>query len=239
MSKKTIVTNINKEFDVIQTLSNINRFSNLRNNREQTVADHSYRVAMLTMFVCDGFNRRIEELFGSEEAHKITVTSTNSKALDVLTAIRFALFHDVEEAFIGDIPYPYKNSKFYETTIESLFIKQQLEDNKVFDNYTTYILTSKVKKHFDFEFQVMKFCDMFDLVKFCQAELRSGNSHIIPVLDKGANVCLDLISSIQKKYGVNYTVKSVKTSGESQIQIIPLTFYNELNDILYSLYPPA
>lgn len=73
-------------------LSNVKRFSALKLVREYSGADHSYRVAMLGMFITDEYN---------------SLPSTTKK-ISCEEVLRKALLHDLEESVTGDIPTPVK-----------------------------------------------------------------------------------------------------------------------------------
>src|SRR5574343_489029 len=164
------------EFNVIETLSYINRFSNLRNNREQTVADHAYRVAMLCTVLCDEINDRVPSSSAKTKSKK------QLRKLDYSLLMRFALFHDVEEAIVGDIPYPYKSSVHYQAQNESEFVSAQLKNDNILSRYNRYII-AKFQPKERLEFEVMKFCDMLDLVFYSFAEIKSGNRHFLQVIN--------------------------------------------------------
>lgn len=68
-------------------LSNIERFQGRCMQARYSVADHSYRVALLTMRMCDEWR---------------------APGLDSDLALRIALLHDLEESGLGDVPSPFK-----------------------------------------------------------------------------------------------------------------------------------
>jgi len=187
---------IDSAFSVIQTLSNINRFSNLRNNKEQNVADHSYRVTMLTMMICDDYNKRLREKIAECEPEELESLS-NCPKINTETAMRYSLFHDLEEAYVGDIPYPFKSSKYYQEDVETRFVNEQFSGNEVLKSYSMYILQEK-KAHTQPAWEVMKFCDMLDLVYFCYDEIFSGNTHMHKVFTTGMDVCLQRDRELNK-----------------------------------------
>ena len=79
-------------------VSNITRFSLFRVQNKQTVADHSFHVAILAMLIAEDVDRH----------YKKEMISINKDLV-----IKLALFHDIEESVIGDIQYHFKNSDEY------------------------------------------------------------------------------------------------------------------------------
>jgi 5'-deoxynucleotidase YfbR-like HD superfamily hydrolase len=76
----------------VSHLSDVNQFATHPKIKEISVAEHSYYVALTTLFIC-----RILETSGQEVGQDIS-----------RSAVSKALLHDIEECVISDIPYPVK-----------------------------------------------------------------------------------------------------------------------------------
>ena len=80
------------ELSKLLTLSNVPRWSIIDKFRPQTVAEHTYRVCAITLTLVREFDKR--GLYVSK-----------SKALEL------AITHDIDEAWSGDLPTPFKKLK--------------------------------------------------------------------------------------------------------------------------------
>ena len=84
----------------------IRRWGLMRNMTEETLSEHSYDVAVLTHALCSIGN------------------SVFDKSYDTGKAVSYALFHDVQEVYTGDMPTP---AKYYNEEMRSNYAK--IEEN--------------------------------------------------------------------------------------------------------------
>lgn len=75
-------------FEEVMRLSFIKRWAIIEMSREQSVAEHSYNVAMISMMISKNMDLSVEKKN---------------------FMVKWALFHDLPELLTGDIPTPAKN----------------------------------------------------------------------------------------------------------------------------------
>lgn len=88
----------------LRDLAFVPRWSLIRTNKTQSVAEHSYFVAMYTLQICACL--RTPRVFTE-------------------TCLRYALWHDVEECFMGDVPGPVKRRTMNEGRKEE-FVRAEM-----------------------------------------------------------------------------------------------------------------
>lgn len=84
----------------------IRRWGLMRNMTEETLSEHSYEVSILTHALCTIGNR----YYG--------------KNYDIGKAVSYALFHDAQEVYTGDMPTP---AKYYNESMRRNYA--EIEDN--------------------------------------------------------------------------------------------------------------
>lgn len=168
-------------FKMIRGLDHITRFSNQPRALSESVAAHSYFVAMMSAYM----TKELIEL--------------GHKTLSLERVTLRALQHDVAEAVTGDILYPVKkDSEIKEKlrVVEQVMLENAIPDG--FPRYLTEMLFSAgdfVKGEDDDEGAIVKFCDMAELVHYSIIECEMGNQAFIKFVRSGMIYCLDLINS--------------------------------------------
>lgn len=124
----------------------------------QTVAEHSWGVAMILLHV---FPQATPEM------------------------VLIALAHDLPEADTGDLPAPFKWANpavvpHLEKAEASWFSKHGL-------SHSMSSLAS----------DIIRYCDIAELVMFCLREIRSGNIDMIDILDRGVVVMNNLAKELK------------------------------------------
>lgn len=84
--------------------------------------------------------------------------------------LRTALMHDVSEAMTGDIPYPAK----------ATFPELRALEHEISEAFN---VSMGINSDLDeFEYKVLKWCDMFECMVFCCEQMRTGNLYAARVM---------------------------------------------------------
>jgi 5'-deoxynucleotidase len=149
-------------FAYMYRLRYIERWSLMRNNVKENVAEHSFHVAILAHTLCTIAN----EVF--------------NQSVPTDRIVSMALFHDVTEVFTGDIPTPVKHhnpkilSNFRE--IEQLAAERLLDmvPEQLRAVYAPLIVSKKSVTDMEL-IKYVKAADLLDAYLKCVTELSAGN----------------------------------------------------------------
>jgi 5'-deoxynucleotidase YfbR-like HD superfamily hydrolase len=156
-------------FERLKTMSSIKRFGTLPMIEVESVASHSYNVAIMALMIAD-----------YEDDLKV-----NREAL-----LRKALFHDFEETILSDIPHPIKH-RFKGGKLGHLLkeIVPELIENEIFKE-----LPEKLKQQYvraalsakeDVEGQIVAAADAMDIIMTSLRELKLGNQYFDRIFEVG------------------------------------------------------
>ena len=149
----------NQFYAVLARMKYISRWALMRNNRQESVHEHSFDVAILAHALAELHNRR----FGGQ--------------VDVGHCVLLAMYHDAPEIFTGDMPTPvkYDNADIRRAyhEVERLSAEKLLtmlpDDMK--DVYTPLLLDAETSE----EARLVKAADKISALLKCVEELGQGN----------------------------------------------------------------
>lgn len=156
-------------FERLKTMSSIKRFGTLPMIEIESVASHSYNVAIMALMIAD----YDEEL------------TVNREAL-----LRKALFHDFEETILSDIPHPIKH-RFKGGKLGQLLkeIVPELIENEIFkelpDKLKQQYVRAALSAKEDLEGQIVAAADAMDIIMTSLRELKLGNQYFERIFDVG------------------------------------------------------
>jgi 5'-deoxynucleotidase YfbR-like HD superfamily hydrolase len=146
------------------TLSNIVRYSMHEKLREQNVAEHSFRVALLAMAIADAY-------------------CDNGAQVNYEVLLKRALMHDMEEAINGDISYVVKNRN---SSTKDFFNKLESEtiENSMFQKNNIYKCIIQNARTNDLEGRIVSIADMLEILFYAMREMRMGNKQMQSLYDR-------------------------------------------------------
>ena len=138
-------------------LSNIIRYNNTPTIHKESVAEHSYFVALYSMMLADRL-----------------------KSIDKVKIMQMALIHDVEEIISGDFPYKLKvDNKEFSDALEKINL---ISISSIFKDYEEYIvLWKELKEQITIESKVVKIADEISALIYATSEVNLGNSFMVPM----------------------------------------------------------
>lgn len=158
------------KFILNRRLAQIKRYHATPLHQNETVAEHSFYVAIIARAIC-----------GLLEDKKIKV--------DKLEVLEKALIHDIEEMFTGDIIQPYKYADYklkkLIDEINTTFVKSAFEGlpEKLAGHFNNLWLSYHKAK--TLEDDIVKISDRLSLVAYCIEQIRLGNHYMIEILENG------------------------------------------------------
>lgn len=159
-----------------QNMSNVIRYSWNRVNHKENLAEHTYYVSILA----DLFTQDIKERFPKRK-------------IDELKVLKFALYHDYEEVFTGDLITPVKyKSELLRNELEKVWKEMMIDWLETdYGMYYNHIKKNILKnfneyekfKYINLENKIVKFSDQFETVLYSIWELNSWNLYFETVLN--------------------------------------------------------
>ncbi len=143
----------------IAQLSNVNRFQGRALTAPYNVSSHSFRVTYLVHRII-------------EEKYQLGLI----KVEEYLEIVLAAMYHDIEEATISDIPAPYK--KYLTLNKEELFNKEYICSDTNLHNFIKDS-QSKLKNHSDLAYEILDLADGLESLITCSFEIERGNVSLL------------------------------------------------------------
>ena len=158
---------INFFFGSQRRLTNILRWNTTPRICSDSVASHSYFVSLYSMIIADYLENRYKYKIDKEKV------------------IRFALLHDIEECFSGDIVASIKaSSQEFRESLEKLNFKVLEVVFKNLSNKKEYIDNWKESRKYDcLESLIVRVSDIISQILYSFEELKMGNSFMQEIFE--------------------------------------------------------
>lgn len=150
-------------------MSDVIRYSGTKVLNKENLAEHSYYVSVLS----DSIAEDIE--------HRYTIT------IDRYKVLKYALYHDIEEIFTGDIisPVKYKSNdlRMKLEKVWNLILTEQVEEHFEWNPHIARMILQthkdyEEKKYTDIENMIVKFADTLQAISYTISELHLGNTYL-------------------------------------------------------------
>lgn len=161
-----------------RSLAHAARFSGTPQHFPESVAEHSFYTAYITMFLCD-LLRQVDHPIDKEKA------------------VSMALIHDAEEMFSGDILTPFKH--YSEEVAEAIrHVNKEAIHKNVFEDLPDSLKSNAVElweeesARLTTEAQVVRVADRISLVAKCAEEVHVGNAYFDDIYENQLNELKEL-----------------------------------------------
>lgn len=168
-------------------LNNMIRWNGISRMKDETVAQHSYMVSWFSRIIA-------EEIFESD-AIKLKIVS-------------YALFHDFDEMFTGDLLNPLKYNEFNGVEIRNCideYLQFKIKNKFSSKSKTDKMFRNLLLKDFpEYVSKVVKVADWISMYFYLKKEMNLGNTNVIKqrefCIQNIKISCEDCIESIGKNY---------------------------------------
>jgi len=158
------------KFILNRGLANVKRYHISPLTHHESVAEHSFYVALIARSLCD-------------------IAEESGEKINVLEVLEKALVHDMEEMYSGDILTPVKHAnpemarmieqigeKSFELVLKELPKKQAEHFRFIWLDY---------HKRLKIEDKIVKIADTLSLIAYCLEQINLGNKFMIQILNNG------------------------------------------------------
>lgn len=172
MSKRSSLS----QFILNRRLAQVKRYHATPLHQNETVAEHSFYVAMIARAICGELSERGVRVNTQEVLEK-------------------ALIHDIEEMFSGDIIQPFKYS---DPTLKELIDKLNLKSvDQAFEGLPPTLAAHLINLWKNYhaekklEDKIVKISDRLSLIAYCLEQMRLGNRFMVEIFENGMKILLE------------------------------------------------
>jgi len=163
---------VEKELEELYSLKHLIRYNNLPRINNESVAEHSFFVALIVERLSKDYN------------------------FDISKAIRMAIVHDIFEIYIGDTP---RNIKDKFKKLDKELEKAEIEIVKIkFPEYHEFITEFNNKS--TVEGKIVRLADSLSVLQYASTELRLGSTFYMPKVLDSAKRNIETIKKELEEY---------------------------------------
>lgn len=153
----------------LRRLKEVGRCNNFFTLKKEDDAQHSYYVAIISELIAEDYNSNVNE---------------DELKFNIGVLLKKALFHDIEESFIGDIPHNIKHSDKQTGELIDKAVNKKIDEVIEDDLIKERNKTAKQ----GFEGQLIDLVDMLELAFYSLEEIVKGNNSMIPLYKKAVRI---------------------------------------------------
>lgn len=206
-----------KVFNQYRNLRQIKRCNNLMTLVPEDVAQHSYYVALLAQKLAYEYNAVVAQ--HNLQYHPLD-DENSVLPVQVKDCVVQALFHDLEEVFISDIPWDVKHSNPQIHEEIQNVLKQKLQTAYEKCNHINTDMDLMLTAKNGIAGLIVDLADMLEGAWYCLEEIQLGNTTLQPVYEK---YCDLIQQSVIHKWLLGCDEDEYKSQ-----------FYSELTEYLFS-----
>ena len=171
-----MINKIIEELESLYSLKHIIRYNNLPRIKDESVAEHSYFVALIVSRLYQHYDFNLEK------------------------ALLMAIVHDIFEVHISDVP---RNVKMNYPKLKT--IMDEIEDDCIKRKYPEYhdIIYDFNGKH-SIEALIVKLADNLSCIQYADTEIKLGSNYYMPEVVKEATKTVKKIEQKIKEYKRGY-----------------------------------
>ena len=155
----------------LRRLKEVGRCNNFFTLKKEDDVQHSYYVAVYSHLIAEDYNK-----------YKST---KNNKKFNIEVLLKKALYHDIEETFIGDIPHNIKHSDPQTNELIDKAINKKIDE--LFQKNKALKDLNKTAKD-GFEGLLVDLVDMLELAFYSLEEIVKGNNSMVPLYEKAIKI---------------------------------------------------
>ncbi|MDC0506249.1 HD domain-containing protein [Candidatus Gracilibacteria bacterium] len=166
-------------------MSDVIRYSGTKVLNKENLAEHTYYVGI----IADGIAEDLEKKFDLD--------------IDRYRVLKYALYHDIEEVFTGDIvsPVKYKSESLRKQFEEvgNLILEEELKNHFYGNTHISKMILSTHRAYEEgkrkiLENKIVKLADILQAIGYTISERNLGNTHLI-------HITRSLVEILENRYG--------------------------------------